>query len=89
MVRAAGLAHADGFIRTLPDGYATQVGERGMTLSGGQRRVVLGHDRGRDVIAGAAAAGQRRHEDPVLRLNGADADRAGNAIRLIILMKMI
>ncbi|TXN73106.1 ABC transporter transmembrane domain-containing protein [Methylobacterium sp. WL6] len=38
--RAAELAHADGFIRALPQGYATPVGERGVTLSGGQRQRV-------------------------------------------------
>ena len=35
---AACRAHADEFIRTLPDGYKTQVGERGDLLSGGQRQ---------------------------------------------------
>ena len=35
---AARRAHADEFIRTLPDGYRTQVGERGDQLSGGQRQ---------------------------------------------------
>ncbi|WP_159393428.1 ABC transporter ATP-binding protein [Streptomyces rimosus] len=39
---AAEAAEAHEFIEALPDGYATAVGERGLTLSGGQRqRVVL------------------------------------------------
>jgi ATP-binding cassette subfamily B protein len=35
---AAGVAQADGFIRALPQGYATRIGERGLALSGGQRQ---------------------------------------------------
>ncbi len=36
--RAARMAHADGFIRAMPQGYDTVVGERGVMLSGGQRQ---------------------------------------------------
>jgi ATP-binding cassette subfamily B protein len=35
---AAGDAHADTFVRALPDAYDTLLGERGITLSGGQRQ---------------------------------------------------
>jgi ATP-binding cassette subfamily B protein len=31
-------AHADAFVRSFPEGYATKVGERGQQLSGGQRQ---------------------------------------------------
>ena len=36
--RVAKLAHADQFISSLPQGYDTPVGERGVKLSGGQRQ---------------------------------------------------
>ncbi len=35
---AAAIAHADGFISAMPDGYNTMIGDRGMRLSGGQRQ---------------------------------------------------
>jgi subfamily B ATP-binding cassette protein MsbA len=38
IAQAAKLANADEFIAKMPDGYATMVGERGLTLSGGQRQ---------------------------------------------------
>ena len=37
-IRAAKLANAHDFIMALPQGYATQVGDRGLSLSGGQRQ---------------------------------------------------
>ncbi|GIX39572.1 MAG: metal ABC transporter permease [Silanimonas sp.] len=37
---AARAAHIDAFIRTLPDGYDSEVGERGLKLSGGEKQRV-------------------------------------------------
>ncbi|KTD78348.1 lipid A export permease/ATP-binding protein MsbA [Legionella waltersii] len=38
VIQAAKLAYADEFIRQLPEGYDTRVGENGVLLSGGQRQ---------------------------------------------------
>jgi ATP-binding cassette, subfamily B, bacterial len=38
ILKAAKMAHADDFIRELPNNYETLVGERGIKLSGGQRQ---------------------------------------------------
>ena len=38
IIIASEAAHVDEFVRELPDGYDTQIGERGVKLSGGQRQ---------------------------------------------------
>ena len=38
VIRAAKLANADTFISELPDGYLTDIGQRGVKLSGGQKQ---------------------------------------------------
>ena len=41
VLTASQLAHADGFIQSLPDGYDSLVGDNGMLLSGGQRQRIV------------------------------------------------
>jgi ATP-binding cassette subfamily C protein LapB len=41
VIRAAGIAGVSEFLRVHPHGYDLQVGERGMSLSGGQRQAVV------------------------------------------------
>ncbi len=40
IIEAAKLAQIDSFVKTLPQGYKTQVGERGLKLSGGEKQRV-------------------------------------------------
>ena len=68
--QAARQAQIDGFIRRAPKGYETEVGERGLKLSGGEKqRVAIA----RTILKGAADPGARRGD-----LGARQPHRAGN-----------
>jgi ATP-binding cassette, subfamily C, bacterial CydD len=83
---AAGLAGADGFIRALPHGYDTPLGERGLRLSAGQRqRIALARAFLRDaplLLLDEPAA----HLDPVTAVQILDAVERLMAGRTAILV---
>jgi ATP-binding cassette subfamily C protein CydCD len=71
VIGAARLAHADEFIRQLPQGYDTVIGERGARLSGGQaQRIALGRAFLKDapiIILDEATANLDPHHEALLQ----------------------
>lgn len=86
VLRAAQMAQADEFIKMMPDGYDTIVGERGVKLSGGQRQRLgiaraLYHNPDVLVFDEATSALDGMTEDAVM-----DAVRTLSAERTMILI---
>ncbi len=84
--RAARIAHLHDFIQTLPEGYGTVVGERGVRLSGGQRQRIgiaraLYHDPAVLVMDEATSALDGATEDGVMQAIG---DLAGQKTIILI-----
>jgi subfamily B ATP-binding cassette protein MsbA len=78
IIRAAELANADEFIRELPEGYKTMVGERGVTLSGGQqRRIAIA----RAIIRDAPIL---MLDEPLTGLDAASESLVLDALRLLM-----
>jgi ATP-binding cassette, subfamily B, heavy metal transporter len=69
--RAVRMAHLDGFIASLPQGLETQVGERGLKLSGGEKQRI-------------AIARVLLKDPPILVLDEATSSLDSNAEKIIL-----